>query len=787
MIGKDLESSLNLAVKEAQQRGHEYVTVEHILYALCANPRAGQIIRACGGSLEQLKHELLVFLDSKLEKNILPKGQAPRPTIGFQRVLQRSAQQVISAGKDIIHVDTVLIAIIAEEESHAAYFLRKQDVTRFDFINYISHGLVKEGVDPESVEEEYQVPDLKTPENQTSSSGQNNHDESQGSDEQGERVDGAQRRKGLLALYTVNLCEKAKSGKLDPVIGREAEIERTIQVLCRRRKNNPLYVGEAGVGKTALAEGLALRIVRDDVPEILRGAEIFTLDMGGLLAGTRYRGDFEQRFKGVLNELKKKKKSILFIDEIHTIMGAGAVNGGAMDASNLLKPMLASGEIRCMGSTTFKEYRQHFEHDHAMTRRFQRITVDEPSVDDAIKILKGLKSHYESFHKVHYSHDAIRGAVELSHLHIKDRKLPDKAIDVIDEVGASFAARGLAKEDGIRHVGMKDVKSVIAKIARIPIERLSLQAKQDLQNLGSKLREKVFGQELAIDALENAIRLSRSGLGSEDRPIGSFLFSGPTGVGKTELAKQLAETMGIRFIRFDMSEYMERHAVSRLIGAPPGYVGYDEGGQLTDAIHKDPYAVLLLDEIEKAHPDVHNILLQIMDHGTLTDSNGRETDFRNVIIIMTTNVGAAELTKESIGFGRDLETGSKVGEAIKQAFSPEFRNRLDGIIRFNSLPEQVMHQIVDKFVAEISAKLKQKRVELKLTDTARSWLAKKGYDPAYGARPMRRLIQEKLKKPLADELLFGNLKSGGMVIIDCDDDKLIFKYTKESVKTEALV
>ena len=763
MIGKDLEACLNSAVKAAQERGHEYVAAEHILFALCGSRASVLALEGCGVSIDDLKNDLLQFFQTRLECGVLKPGTNPKPTLGFQRVLQRAAQQVVAAGRETIHVDSVLVSLLSEEESFAAYYLSRHGVTHYDLINYISHGV-------DSDRSESQDVDGDAAKNLDQESAEDGSDDNDSGADPGSREEKKRRkgeRRSSLAQYATNLCDKARNGLLDPVIGRQSEIDRMIQVLCRRRKNNPLLVGEAGVGKTALAEGLAMRVVSGQVPTVLATTEIFALDMGSLLAGTRYRGDFEQRFKAVIKELKNKPASILFIDEIHTIIGAGSVSGGAMDASNLLKPALASGDIRCMGSTTYKEFRQHFEQDHAMARRFQKISVDEPSVDDTVKILKGLKSNYEEFHKVHFSHDAIRGAVELASLHIKDRRLPDKAIDVIDEVGASFTAKGGGK-DQIRHVGLKDVKSVIARMARIPVARLSVQAKKDLQHLGANLRSKVFGQDEAIDFLETAIRMSRSGLGSDDRPIGSFLFSGPTGVGKTELAKQLARIMGIRFIRFDMSEYMERHAVARLIGAPPGYVGYDDGGQLTDAVYQDPHCVLLLDEIEKAHPDVHNILLQVMDHGALTDSNGRESDFRNAVLIMTTNVGAAESTRESIGFGRDLESDSKVSEAIERAFAPEFRNRLDGIVKFNPLPEEVMLQIVDKFVGELATKLKEKRVTISLSDKARRWLGEKGFDPAYGARPMKRVVQDHVKKPLADQLLFGRLVGGGHVHIDRD-------------------
>lgn len=777
MISRNLEISLNIAVQVAQKKGHEYVGVEHILYALLDNPEAKRAFLACGGSITQTKLDIEQYFDKKLRTNVLARGANPQPTLAFQRVLQVAAQQVVSAGKEKIFGDTVLAAMFSEKESFAVYFLEKQQISRFDIINFIAHGLVKEGVDPDLLEDD----SSDEAEDRPRLHG-NSHDQ----DKEAE-TEGKQRRKNdPLSLYTVDLCAKARSGRIDPLIGRDNEVARAIQILCRRRKNNPLLVGDSGVGKTAIAEGLALKIVEGAVPEFLSSARIYALEMGTLLAGTKFRGDFEQRLKGLIKQLKRQERAILFIDEIHTIMGAGAVSGGTLDASNILKPFLSSGEIRCIGSTTYKEYRQHIENDHALTRRFQRISVEEPSLSDTVKILKGLKGSYERFHGVRYTLEALKGAVELSHIHLKDRKLPDKAIDVIDEAGAAWVVEHRGKSKGARNlIGLNEVKATIAKITRIPPERLSSSDRSHLRNLKASLQEVVFGQDKAVEALEQAICMARSGLAKEDKPIGSFLFSGPTGVGKTELAKQLATIMGIAFVRFDMSEYMERHAVSRLIGAPPGYVGYDEGGLLTDAIHQNPYCVLLLDEIEKAHPDVHNILLQVMDHGSLTDSNGRKANFHNVILIMTTNVGALELTKGSIGFSGFSPTGltpqaeeSKEKGAIRQAFTPEFRNRLDGIISFNPLPEKVMLQIVEKFLREVEAKLRAKRITWTVSDAAKKFLATKGFDPAYGARPLARVIEEHVKKPLAQQLLFGLLQKGGQVSLDqaTQGDSLSFDF-----------
>ena len=771
MISRNLELSLNLAVQIAQEQGHEFVGVEHILFALLENPEARKAILACGGSIEQTKLELENFFLKKCQKIILEKKAIPQPTLAFQRVLQLAAQQVLSAGKNKIFGDTVLIAMYSEKESFAVYYLEKQGIRRFDLVNFSSHGTVKEGVDIEDLSEE----DDDGEGVQARLNPSKDKTESESGDKAKQK-----KKSDPLTLYTVDLCEKAKLGKIDPIIGRGAEIERIVQILCRRRKNNPLFVGDSGVGKTALVEGLALKITEKDVPDFLAETKIYSLEMGTLLAGTKFRGDFEQRLKGVINHLKKNKKSILFIDEIHTIMGAGAVSGGSLDASNILKPFLTNDEVKCIGSTTYKEYRQHIENDHALTRRFQRINIEEPSPDNAIKILRGLKGNYERYHKVTYSNESLKAAVELSHLHIKDRKLPDKAIDIIDEAGAALVAKRTADVlTGKNKIGVTEIKAVLAKMARIPPERLSSADKSNLRNLGVLLRRKIFGQDAAIDALDRVIRMSRSGLANNNKPIGSFLFSGPTGVGKTELAKQLALLLGINFIRFDMSEYMEKHAVSRLIGAPPGYVGYNEGGLLTDAVHQNPHCVLLMDEIEKAHFDVHNVLLQVMDHGTLTDSNGRKTDFQNVIIIMTTNVGAEELSKVGIGFSHDLDADGKDKAAIRSAFSPEFRNRLDGAISFNPLPQEIMIKIVEKNLKELEQKLKSKKVKWHIEDSAKKYLAEKGFAPAYGARPLARVIEEDIKKPLADELLFGSLKKGGEISISFDKKlgRLVFEFS----------
>jgi len=750
MLSRNLEQSLHRALALATERNHEYATLEHLLLSLTEDQDGISVLRACGVEIEQLRKDLTEFIDTEMDNLVTSKLTEPKPTAGFQRVVQRAAIHVQSSGREEVTGANVLVAIFSEREAHAVYFLQMHDMTRLDAVNYISHGIAK-------------VPGY--------SESRGVH----GSDEETEEDTDVKKGTEALDAYCVNLNQKAADGKIDPLIGREDEIERTIQVLCRRTKNNPLYVGDPGVGKTAIAEGLARRIVNEEVPEVLIGNVIYSLDMGALLAGTRYRGDFEERLKAVLTELESMENSILFIDEIHTVIGAGATSGGSMDASNLLKPSLQSGALRCMGSTTYKEYRGYFEKDRALVRRFQKIDVHEPSVEDAMKILRGLKPYYEDHHKVRYTAEAIRQAVELSSRYINDRKLPDKAIDVLDEVGASRMLVPEAKRK--KTVTVKDVENVIAKMARIPPKSVSRDDKKTLSNLEADLKRMVYGQDMAIDALASAIKLARAGLREPEKPIGSYLFSGPTGVGKTEVARQLSRSMGIDLVRFDMSEYMERHTVSRLIGAPPGYVGFDQGGLLTDAIDKQPHAVLLLDEIEKAHPDLFNILLQVMDHGKLTDHNGKAVDFRNVVIIMTTNAGAAELAKAAIGFERSEREGDDE-EAIERMFSPEFRNRLDAIIPFASLPPEVMSKVVDKFIMELEAQLSDRDVTIELTDASREWLAKKGYNRRFGARPLARVIQEHIKKPLSEELLFGELVKGGVVRVGSDDDGLTFEFPK---------
>jgi ATP-dependent Clp protease ATP-binding subunit ClpA len=746
MISKELEGTLNAALKEAKSRRHEYVCLEHLLYALLQDKDASTAIVSCGGNIDRLRKGLEEFFQTHLET--LPGGSdhQPQQTLSFHRVLQRAVIHAQSAEKKEINGGNLLIAMFREPDSYAVYLLQEQGITRFDLVNYISHGISKIAAADEWSQNEEEQSEEEKPD----------------------------RRVKPLEAFAVNLVAKAQQGNVDPLIGREDEIERTIHVLCRRRKNNPIYVGDPGVGKTALAEGLALKIHHGDVPDVLKDAVIYALDMGALLAGTKFRGDFEARLKGVLAGLRKLPNSILFIDEIHTIVGAGATSGGSMDASNILKPALASGELKCIGSTTYHDYKSYFERDRALARRFQRIEVPEPSQDDAYKILEGLKPHYEKHHGVHYSTGAIRAAVQLSAKHINDRKLPDKAIDVIDEVGAAVKIQPSDKRK--KSIGAKDIEKIVAKIAKIPPRSVSISDKEQLQNLDRDLKLTVFGQDTAIDTLTSTIRLSRSGLGHPEKPIGCFLFSGPTGVGKTEVAKQLAHIMGIEFIRFDMSEYMEKHTVSRLIGAPPGYVGFDQGGLLTDAINRNPYAVLLLDEIEKAHPDLFNILLQVMDHATLTDNNGKKADFRNIILIMTTNAGAREMSGTPLGFGARSNAG-KGKEAIEKMFSPEFRNRLDAMIVFNSLSMEIIERVVDKFIIELDHQLNEKKVFLQLTVKARRWLAERGYDPSFGARPMARLIQNEIKRVLADEILFGKLQSGGKVEVDESEGKLTFTYS----------
>ncbi len=756
MLSRNLEQTLHRALALANERRHEYATLEHLLLALADDVDAATVLRACGVDAEKLKRDLAEFLDKDLAGLVSDRAGDAKPTAGFQRVVQRAAIHVQSSGRDEVTGANVLVALFSERESHAVYFLQLQDMTRLDAVNFISHGIAK-------------APGRSTtrPVQGTPASSQEEQPEKEEKPQRGGRGQDA------LSNYCVNLNKKAQQGKIDPLIGRDSEIERTIQILCRRTKNNPLYVGDPGVGKTAIAEGLAKRIVEGDVPEVLLKSTIYALDMGSLLAGTRYRGDFEERLKAVVTELENQPGSILFIDEIHTVIGAGATSGGAMDASNLLKPALAQGTLRCIGSTTYKEYRNYFEKDRALVRRFQKIDVNEPTVEDAVKILQGLKTNYEKHHKVRYTPEAIRAAVELSAKYIHDRKLPDKAIDVIDEVGAS---RMLLPEGKRRKmVTLKDVEEIVAKIARIPPKSVSADDKEVLKNLERDLKAMVFGQDKAIEALSAAIKLSRAGLRDPEKPIGNYLFAGPTGVGKTEVAKQLAKTLGIELVRFDMSEYMERHSVSRLIGAPPGYVGFDQGGLLTDSIDQHPHCVLLLDEIEKAHQDLYNILLQVMDHGKLTDHNGKTVDFRNVILIMTTNAGAADLAKPAMGFGREQRVGEDQ-EAIQRMFTPEFRNRLDAVISFGGLTAEIVARVVDKFVMQLEAQLADRNVTIELSSAAREWLAEKGYDPLYGARPLARVIQEHIKKPLAEELLFGRLAKGGAVKVGLKDGVLSFEY-----------
>jgi ATP-dependent Clp protease ATP-binding subunit ClpA len=749
MLSKELEFTLNLAFKEAREKRHEFMTVEHLLLALLDNPTAAEVLKSCGADMEKLRQELVAFLNETTPLLPAQDTRETQPTLGFQRVLQRAVFHVQSSGKKEVTGANVLVAIFSEQESQAAYFLSKQDVSRLDVVNYISHGISK-------------------------MAGDSSEEESSAEAEGAAAAETAPKKP--LENFAANLNELAMKGKIDPLIGRRSEIERTIQILCRRRKNNPLYVGEAGVGKTALAEGLAKLIVDGEVPEVLLNSTIYSLDLGALVAGTKYRGDFEKRLKSVLSQLRRERGAILFIDEIHTIIGAGAASGGVMDASNLIKPMLASGELKCIGSTTYHEYRGIFEKDRALARRFQKIDVVEPTVDETYSILKGLKSRFEDHHEVKYSARALRAAVELSSRYINDRFLPDKAIDVIDEAGAN--QRLLPPSRRKKTIGVADIESIIAKIARIPPKTVSASDKDSLRTLERDLKMVVYGQDEAIETMAGAIKMSRSGLGSEERPIGSFLFAGPTGVGKTEVTRQLAMIMGIELIRFDMSEYMERHTVSRLIGAPPGYVGFDQGGLLTEAVTKHPHAVLLLDEIEKAHPDVFNLLLQVMDHGTLTDNNGRKADFRNVVIVMTTNAGASEMSRPSIGFTTQDHSSDGM-ESIKKLFTPEFRNRLDAIIQFKPLDPAVITRVVDKFIYELEAQLQEKGVTLDVEDSAREWLAAHGFDAKMGARPMARIIQEHIKKPLAEELLFGRLSNGGHLLIRAVDDRLVHEVDEE--------
>ncbi|WP_299936000.1 ATP-dependent Clp protease ATP-binding subunit ClpA [uncultured Pelagimonas sp.] len=746
-----LEQAIHAALALANSRSHEFATLEHLLLALIDEPDASRVMKACSVDTEELRTTLVEFVDEDLSNLVTDiEGSEAVPTAAFQRVIQRAAIHVQSSGRTEVTGANVLVAIFAERESNAAYFLQEQDMTRYDAVNFIAHGVAKNPAYGESrpitgAEEEEEAP----------------HVEPQQSSAE---------KESALAKYCVDLNVKAGEGDIDPLIGRDSEVERCIQVLCRRRKNNPLLVGDPGVGKTAIAEGLARKIVAGETPEVLSKTTIYSLDMGALLAGTRYRGDFEERLKAVVNELEDHPDAVLFIDEIHTVIGAGATSGGAMDASNLLKPALQGGKLRTMGSTTYKEFRQHFEKDRALSRRFQKIDVNEPSVEDAVKILKGLKPYFEEHHSVKYTADAIKSAVELAARYINDRKLPDKAIDVIDEAGA--AQHLVAESKRRKTIGAKEIEAVVAKIARIPPKNVSKDDAEMLKDLEKTLKRVVFGQDNAIDALSSAIKLARAGLREPEKPIGNYLFAGPTGVGKTEVAKQLADNLGVELLRFDMSEYMEKHAVSRLIGAPPGYVGFDQGGQLTDGVDQHPHCVLLLDEMEKAHPDVYNILLQVMDHGTLTDHNGRTVDFRNVILIMTSNAGAAEQAKSAIGFGRDRREGEDTA-AIERTFTPEFRNRLDAVISFQPLPKEVILQVVEKFVLQLEAQLMDRGVSIELTRPAAEWLADKGYDDKMGARPLGRVIQEYIKKPLAEELLFGKLMKGGLVKVSIKDGELV--------------
>jgi ATP-dependent Clp protease ATP-binding subunit ClpA len=745
MLSKDLEVTLNEAFREAKSKRHEFMTVEHLLLALLDNSVALDVLRKIGADVDKLRADLMEFIDSTTP--LIPAGDSDRetqPTLGFQRVLQRAVFHVQSSGRKEVTGGNVLVAIFSEQESQAVFFLKQQNIARIDVVNYIAHGISK-----------------------VSGEGEGNA-MGQESDDEGATAEGGQQ--SALEAFATNLNEQAKAGKIDPLVGRDAELERVIQVLCRRRKNNPLLVGESGVGKTAIAEGLAKRIVDGDVPQVVAGSIIYALDMGALLAGTKYRGDFEKRFKLVLAELKKREGSILFIDEVHTIIGAGAASGGVMDASNLLKPLLTSGDLRCMGSTTYQEYRGIFDKDRALSRRFQKIDIVEPDVEDTYKILKGLKSRYEDHYGIRYTDKALRSASELASRYITDRFMPDKAIDVIDEAGAAQQLAAPSKRK--KSIGPSDIEQVVAKIARIPSAQVTTSDKEALRDLDAKLKMVVFGQNEAIDALTSAIKLSRAGLKSGEKPIGSFLFAGPTGVGKTEVCRQLANIMGVELLRYDMSEYMERHTVSRLIGAPPGYVGFDQGGLLTEAVTKHPHSVVLLDEIEKAHPEVFNLLLQVMDHGTLTDNNGRKADFRNVVLVMTTNAGAQEMSRPSIGFVEQDNAPDGI-EAIKKFFTPEFRNRLDGVIQFSSLGPEVIKTVVDKFLTELQAQLDDKKVMLDVDDEARDWLVREGYDEKMGARPMQRLIQERIKRPLAEDVLFGVLsKHGGTAYVTVEDGEL---------------
>ena len=764
-FSRSLEKALHRALALANERRHEYATLEHLLLALIDDKDAAAVLKACNVDLDVLRRSLANYIDTELGQMIAAEREDSKPTAGFQRVIQRAVIHVQSSGREEVTGANVLVAIFAERESHAAFFLQEQDMTRYDAVNYISHGIAKrsglsEARPVRGVDQDQQ------------GSGGNDGDDGAPAKKKGEA--------DALDAYCINLNKKASEGKVDPLIGREAEVRRTIQILCRRQKNNPLFVGDPGVGKTAIAEGLARKIIKDDVPEVLRNCTVYQLDMGALLAGTRYRGDFEERLKAVVKEIESRPGAIMFIDEIHTVIGAGATSGGSMDASNLLKPALANGALRCIGSTTYKEYRQHFEKDRALVRRFQKIDVNEPSIPDAIEILKGLKPYYEEFHKVRYTDDAIETAVQLSARYMSDRKLPDKAIDVIDETGASQML--LAESKRRKVIGVPEIETTIATMARIPAKTVSKDDASVLRNLETDLKRVVFGQDKAIEALAASIKLARAGLREPEKPVGCYLFSGPTGVGKTEVAKRLAEVLGINMLRFDMSEYMERHSVSRLIGAPPGYVGFDQGGLLTDGIDQHPYSVLLLDEIEKAHPDLFNILLQVMDHGKLTDHNGKSVDFRNVILIMTTNAGAQDMAREAIGFGSSVREGDDMA-AIQKLFTPEFRNRLDAVIPFGHLPAEVVRKVVEKFVMQLEAQLAERQINIELSAEAADWLADKGYDRQMGARPLARVIQEHVKKPLAEEVLFGRLSKGGTVRILLKGDELTFDYLSRDQET----
>lgn len=746
-----LEQAIHKALSQANERSHEFATLEHLLLALLDEPDAQQVMRACDVDIVQLRQSLTEYVEDELSTLVTDvEGSEAVPTAAFQRVIQRAAIHVQSSGRTEVTGANVLVAMFAERESNAAYFLQDQNMTRYDAVNFIAHGVAK-NTDYEDVRS---VPGSEPSEDNLEKSADNTEDS---------------KKESALEKYCVDLNQKAEIGDIDPLIGRDQEVERCIQVLCRRRKNNPLLVGDPGVGKTAIAEGLARKVVSGETPEVLSKTTIFSLDMGALLAGTRYRGDFEERLKAVVSELENHTDAVLFIDEIHTVIGAGATSGGAMDASNLLKPALQGGKLRTMGSTTYKEFRQHFEKDRALSRRFQKIDVNEPNVDDTIKILRGIKGYFEDHHNIKYTADAIKSAVELAARYITDRKLPDKAIDVIDEAGA--AQHLIAPTKRRKTIGVKEIEAIVAKIARIPPKNVTKDDAIVLKDLEASLKRVVFGQDSAIESLSSAIKLARAGLREPEKPIGSYLFAGPTGVGKTEVAKQLADNLGVELLRFDMSEYMEKHAVSRLIGAPPGYVGFDQGGQLTDGVDQHPHCVLLLDEIEKAHPDVYNVLLQVMDHGTLTDHNGRSVDFRNVIVIMTSNAGAAEQAKAAIGFGRDRREGEDTA-AIERTFSPEFRNRLDAVISFSPLPKDTILQVVEKFVLQLEAQLMDRHVAIEMTTEAASWLADKGYDDKMGARPLSRVIQEHIKKPLAEELLFGKLSKGGLVMVSVKDNKI---------------